>query len=169
MGPSRRPGGCFAGRNRCCGWCWSRCALRVSYFRISYVCPAPEVPGCVFHVVRFMRRVFGVASPRVAVACSRVEAPTRGFCFMFHVPRFEFRHSPCCAFGAPRFPPCVSRFPDHVSRLPTGGLLGQKARPRRRVSKATSKSCRKPFGATRPKVSSLGRCGRGEAPHWPHS
>ena len=107
MGTSRRQGGCFADRNRCCGW--PRCAFRASYFRIAHLCPAPQVSGCVFHLVRFMRRVFGVASPRVAVACSRVEAPTRGFCFMFHVPRFEFRHSPCCAFGAPHFPLCVSR------------------------------------------------------------
>ena len=109
MWPSRRPGGCFAGRKWCCGW--SRCAFRVSYFRIAHLCPAPQVSGCVFHLVRFMRRVFGVASPRVAVACSRVEPPpaVSVLCSTFRVSSFAILHVVPLVRRVFRSVCCVSR------------------------------------------------------------
>ena len=108
MWPSRRPGGCFADRNRCCGW--PRCAFRVSYFRIPFVCPAPQVSGCVFHLVRFMRRAFGVASPTVVVASGRDEAPTRFFlCSTFRVSGFAILHVVPLVRRVFRCVCCVSR------------------------------------------------------------
>ena len=96
--------------------------LRVSrfLFRDLFFVSTLHVSGFVLHPVRFMRHVFGVASPRKAVACGRGEAPIRLLFFMFHVPRFGLDHSPCCTFDAARFPLYVSRFLVHVSRLPQG-------------------------------------------------